>query len=286
MVIVDEKCMLSVPPPPYAAAASVAPPPFPGTWRRAACLAALPPHLLLKIVYMTFPQTPGIDESRIERQRKTLYWLSLQLRLVNRSFYIACMHVLRSTYLSAYQSLIRLPYTSDPFPLSSSTSTSSPLETIQRETQVLDLFIALKVREDVMMDDSELHLEREESFKDLFDLMQPRSRLEDLVRHYGLREGVIHTNPPSVSAPSSATPVSDNGAWSSSSISDGMKLSKPVALPFSALSISFSPRKVGLVLTSTARKRTLVEVTRTRDEKLEIAAKKLAKQLKVWLREG
>ena len=37
-----------------------------------------------------------------ERQRKTLYWLATSLRLVCRSLYTACMHVLRSTYLPAY----------------------------------------------------------------------------------------------------------------------------------------------------------------------------------------
>ncbi|KIK98367.1 hypothetical protein PAXRUDRAFT_692386 [Paxillus rubicundulus Ve08.2h10] len=284
MVILDEKCMIPVPPPPYAAA-SVVPPPFPGSQQQGTNIAALPQHLLLKIVYMTFPQALGIDESRSERQRKTLYWLSLQLRLVNQSFYIACMHVLRSTYLSAYESLIRPPYTSDPFPLSSSTSTSGLLETLQRETQVLDLFIALKVREDVMMDESELHLEREESFKDIFDLMQPRSRLEDLVRYYGLREGVIHTNPPGVSS-SPSTAVSRVTNTSSGSVSRGTELSGPAPLSFSALSISFSRTNVGLMLTSAGRKRTIVQVYRTRGEKLEIAAKKLAKQLKVWLSEA
>jgi hypothetical protein len=89
MVIVEEKCMQSVPPPPYVPNAStLPPPPFPGEHRGAAKPSDLPPHLLLKIVYMTFPQTPGIDEGKIERQRKTLCWLSTQLRLVNRSFYI------------------------------------------------------------------------------------------------------------------------------------------------------------------------------------------------------
>src|SRR5262245_32335327 len=123
------------------------------------------------------------------------------------------MHVLRSTYLPAYDSLIRPPYTSDPFPHlpDSSTSTSlpwscSPLQTIQRETSVLDLFIALKVREDVWMDDSELHLEREESFKDLFDLNQPRSRVEDLVRAYGVKEAVV-----ALPALSSSSPTSPGG---------------------------------------------------------------------------
>lgn len=29
-----------------------------------------------------------MDEGRVERQRKTLYWLSVSLRLVNRAFYV------------------------------------------------------------------------------------------------------------------------------------------------------------------------------------------------------
>ena len=298
MVILDEKCM--IPPPPYAAAGSVAPPPFPGS-RSHQTLATLPSHLLLKIVYMTFPRTSRIDESRLERQRKTLYWLSHQLRLVNRSFYIgdppspmpdnqnlmyllACMHVLRSTYLPAYGSLIRAPYTSDPFPLSSSTlSPTGPVETMQRETQILDLFIALKVREDMMMDDTELHLEREESFKDLFDLMQPRSRLEDLVRYYGLREGAVHTNPPGVSSSTASNSQLCNTISSSSSANYRASTTRPAPIPFSMLSVSFSPRKVGLVLATTSRKRTILEVARTRDEVLEVAAKRLVKQLKLWL---
>ena len=181
------------------------------------------------------------------------------------------MHVLRSTYLPAYQSLIRAPYTSDPFPHMPAdshdhTAPVSPLDAVQRETHVLDLFIALKVREDVLMDESELHLEREERFKDLFDLNQPRSRLEDLVRIYGLREGVLYVGPPPRQSRSSG---------------------KPPPLPFSALSISFSMRRVGLVLTTeTRRKRTIVEVPRTRDEKLEVAAKKLVKELANWLYGG
>lgn len=86
MVVLEEK-MQYVPPPPYG---TVPPPPFPGEHREAAKLSELPPHLLLKIVYMMFPQTSGIqvDEGKIQRQRKTLCWLSTRLRLVNRSFYI------------------------------------------------------------------------------------------------------------------------------------------------------------------------------------------------------
>jgi hypothetical protein len=185
------------------------------------------------------------------------------------------MHVLRSTYLPVYETLIRKPYSSDPFPHDSAAIIgSSPLQTIQRETQVLDLFIALKVREDVWMDASELHLEREESFKDLFDLNQPRSRVEDLVRVYGMREGVVALPSSVLPSPTSPAPRNDGR---------GVDRRARPPIPFSALSVSFSSRKVGLAMTSGGRKRTIVEVTRTRDEKLEVAAKRLVRELKLWL---
>jgi len=103
------------------------------------------------------------------------------------------MHVLRSTYLPVYSSLIRQPYSSDPFPHTLPNAyepTSSPLalQHIQRKTKVLDLFIALKVGQDVYMDDTEFHFESAESFRDLFDFNQSKSRLEDLIRHYGVKE--------------------------------------------------------------------------------------------------
>ncbi|KAI6016743.1 hypothetical protein EDC04DRAFT_521043 [Pisolithus marmoratus] len=265
MVLLDEK---AVPPPPYSSSSS-APPPFPTrTSRQNIC--SLPPNVLLQIIYMTFPQT-----SNVERQRKTLYWLAYHLRLINRAFYIACMHILRSTYLPAYSSLIRPPYSSDPFPMSSATS-SAPLDTVQRETRVLDIFIAIKTREDLFTDASELHLGRDELFKDLFDLMQPRSRLEDLVRHYGMREGVVHIT--STSAIGSSSTASLDSVNSRSSRSQNR-----TSIPFSAISVSFSPRRVGLTLNSSGRKRTIVEVPRIPNEKLEVVAKKLVKQLKVWL---
>jgi hypothetical protein len=84
MVIVDEKSLH--PPPPYNVAGAAPLPPFPHR-RQQLTLSVLPPHLLLKIVYMTFPQTPGVDEGRLERQRKTLYWLCTSLRLVNKALY-------------------------------------------------------------------------------------------------------------------------------------------------------------------------------------------------------
>ncbi|KAJ8519619.1 hypothetical protein ONZ45_g3439 [Pleurotus djamor] len=311
-MIIDEKSMLQEPPPyvPQSRPSNDSvilnanrPPrpavhtsPFPHHQIRLGrpALDALPAHILLQIVYMTFPQTPGVDEGRLERQRKTLYWLSMCLRLVNRSFFIACMHVLRSTYLPAYDSLIRAPYTSDPFPLPSasspghapsySSSMSQPegIQTIQRETAVLDLFIAVKVREDVWMDDSELHLEREEMFKDIFDLLQPRSRLEDLIRAYGTREGVISVAQPG-SHISTPTPTRMSAGFNLR----GASKRSPPSIPFSAITASFSTRKAGVVMTASGRiKRTIVEVPRSRNERLEVAAKRLVSELVAWVQAG
>lgn len=191
------------------------------------------------------------------------------------------MHVLRSTYLPAYTSLIRSPYSSDPFPFSSPNTPSgsrsistlqSPLDAVQRETAVLDMFLAVKVREDVWLDDTEFHLEREESFRDLFDLMQPRARLEDLVRMYGMREGVVSASPSSSTfSPPPVVILPKNSRSSNAKI------------PFAALSVSFSSRRVGLILLNKGAKRTIVDAPRERDEKLEVAAKKLVKELKLWL---
>lgn len=284
------------PPPPYHPPEPLSPPPFPQATRIPPTLGTLPPHLTLRIVYEIFSQNASIA-----RQRKTLYWLTGNLRLVNRAIYVACMHVLRSTYLPAYTEQIRRPYTSDPFPLTSapppisSDPTASPTQSLQRETRVLDLFIALKVREDVWADDSELHLERDESFRDLFDLMQPRSRLEDLIRIYGIREGVVSIPAPVVTIQKAALNGSANanmlaGALASSSVppppsssSPSMSKYKFTPMPFLALTASFSPRRVGLFLTTKERRKTICEVERTRDEPLEITAKNLIHELRVWI---
>ena len=57
-------------------------------------------------------------------------------------------------------------------------------------------------------------------------------------------------------------------------------------LPFTALTVSFSPRAVGLVLTTRQSKRKIVEVARTRDEALEVSAKKLVRERRGWLAEN
>jgi len=232
----------------------------------------LPQHVLLQVIYtIVDPELPEED------YRWGLYWLAVSLRLVGRQWYTACMHVLRSAYLPAYVSHIRPPYSANPYPLSSpasiyaaaySSSSSSALpalaEDAQRETAVLDMFIAFQVRQNVLRDESELHLEAgHEGVKDLFELLQPRARVEDLVRKYALRAGVISL-----------------GTAPSSSASSGGGRGNNDKIPFRELSVSFSQRKVGLVRTVAGRRRTvLVEVGRERMETLESCAKRIVAEL-------
>ncbi|KAI6016731.1 hypothetical protein EDC04DRAFT_3144586 [Pisolithus marmoratus] len=145
----------------------------------------------------------------------------------------------------------------------------TPFNTFQREAHVLD---TIRTREDLFMDVSRLHLGGDELFEDLFDLMQLRSRLGNLVRHYGRYEGVVHIISTSATGSSSTAPLD--------SVSSGSNRSqKRTSIPFSAISIAFPPRKVGLTLTSSVRKRTTLEVPRIPNEKLEVVAKKLVKGL-------
>ena len=357
-MILDDKVIMSLPPPPPYLPGSPSPytqqsptlnhppPPFSELQQapqitRPLKLSSLPPHILLQIVYNAFPTHPSLNTGLVERQRKILLWLTQSLRLVNKSFYIACMHVLRSTYLPAYSSLLRPYYSSDPFPSTMVPQAySSSLNTVQRETPILDLFIALKVREDVFVDDSELHLEREDMFKDIFDLAQPRARLEDLVRIYGVKEGVITLAPPGVVTYTSTTTTSTTSSGNET-VTPAAKANSTLPLPipsqtphrapkspgsrffaafrrktpsppetvvqfpqpapppkprtttkrirpipFSQLNIQFNTRKVGLQLTSveTGSKRTIVEIQRmSREERLEVAAKKIVAELKALL---
>lgn len=130
----------------------------------------------------------------LDKHRLVLYWLAAYLRLTSRALYIACMHVLRSSYLPTYIQNVHPPYTSDPFPYSSpyapDSSNAGPgpstpgafqgavITATQRETDVLDRYLLLKVREDVRLDETELHLDLDH-FRDLFDLSQVRHRVID-----------------------------------------------------------------------------------------------------------
>ncbi|KAK7043744.1 hypothetical protein VNI00_008356 [Paramarasmius palmivorus] len=377
---------IKAPPPPY----------LPRSTRTAPKFANLPHNVLLNIIYATFPQSDGPlqGDTKDVRQRETLYWLQVSLRLVNTSLYIACMHVLRSTYLPAYNTLIRPPYTSDPFPSSSSTpefveggsSNRPPLFSSHRELRTLDLFIALLTQEDLLLDSTSLHNPRHEAYKDLFVLLQPRSRLEDLIAVEGKRRGLVtlpedialirsvpsasvsapslrhsesqlslaseatltnHVDTPNkkseedmnspyvISIPPSRSSTFYHADYASSSTlafhqkqksildifrsrnrkrtraSESLPPTPPprraqiTPIPFSDLSVSFTPRTVGLFYTPSskpihyggstygtlslshnmysARKRLILEIPRGRDEGLEVSAIALVRGLRTWL---
>lgn len=99
---------------------------------------------------------------------------------------------------------------------------------------MLDRFLVLKICDDVRADETELHLGSEDSFADIFDLMQPRSRVEDLLRLFGVQTEVI-----SVADSEPYSPVTS-------------RHSKSNKLPFESLSVNFSPRKVSFVFCAKA----------------------------------
>ncbi|CAE6518703.1 unnamed protein product [Rhizoctonia solani] len=288
MVVIDDK---QPPPPPYHTGPrhpgprtntngqfQLGPPPFQSR-RTCHSLVELPQHVLLQIVYATCP-----DDIPAERLRRRLYWVAVYLRLTSRALYIASMHLLRSTYLPLYIELVKPPYTTDPFPFDAPsashyvpTPTATPtsplttitntfsvtsLQSIQRETAILDRFLVLKICDDVRSDETELHLGSDDAFADIFDLMQPRSRVEDLVRIVGIQTGVIaDTTEPAYSLVSA-------------------RQARSKKLVFETLSVNFSPRKLSLVQTDrNKRKHTLVEIQRTKSETLEVSAKRLIRAL-------
>ena len=87
VIILDEKQMLPAPPP-YAPAANDAAPPFPGTeiQRPPASFESLPPSVILYIIHTLIP--PANAPGGVVRTRKILYWMTMCLRLVNKSVYI------------------------------------------------------------------------------------------------------------------------------------------------------------------------------------------------------
>lgn len=123
--------------------------------------------------------------------------------------------------------------------------------------------------------------------------------MEDLVRVYGVREGIISVPGAGASVrrqvPSSFIPLPQSSSAQQYNTPPGLSArGKALAvlnrggaiiypIPFSALSVSFSSRRAGLVLTTKERKKTIVEVERKRDERLEIGAKNLVKVLKGWM---
>jgi hypothetical protein len=266
---------------------------------------------MLRIVYACFP-APDSDPT-FERLRRTLFWLAASLRATNRGFFVACMQVLRSSYFPAYAAQVRRPYTSNPIPAQTDDDDDQSLGLgpaggagpEQRETAVLDKWLLLKVREDVLADESELHLDLDPS-RDVFDIFQPRARLEDLVREYGVQQGVISLaplpqssspQPPpsprhapialSVTPPGSAALLHPSPLHQRRPSQTSITLPSPGVYPFHALNIAFETRRAGLYLsTGGGRKRVLVELARLRDDTLEHTATRIVQQLVYMRRSG
>lgn len=261
---------------------------------------------------------------------------------------IAAMHILRSTFLPHYVRFIRPPYTTDPFPHTSHESTHvlpddpSPSQTrgsqphlrsqtvvltsaSQSESEVLDRFILFQLHEDVFSGDSSLHTARPDTLRDLFDFMQPRARLADLVRMYGERAGLFssimdvkpvvreeRTEGRMVMIERHATGNSTFARLDSTQYPTEFACSQPSATTLTS-KVEYSPSTsnaqendlpflphsriphTSFRITFSTRTvglvyvphgRTVVQVFRERDEMLESSASQLVKGLKGWLVEN
>ena len=172
----------------------------------------------------------------------------------------ASMHILRSHHLSAYLKHVRPQYTTDPYPnselLSSSPMSSSSEAPPRQETGVLDLYIARATRDASEMWESSLLSTTSDGLEDLFAHHQPRARLADLVVESGIRRRTI--------MPAAAT----REKWRGVVAED--------------VSVDLRSRAASLRLvtaTPSPALRTIVEVTRERDEPLETTARHLAMAL-------
>ncbi|CAO1625434.1 unnamed protein product [Sympodiomycopsis kandeliae] len=135
-----------------------------------------PPHIWFQIV-----DSLTSDGKEEETRAMGREFLHSDLRFVSRHLYLVCMSHLRSHYLPRYLSRVRQRYSSDPW---------TDLAIARRETKVLDLFIALEVKISTSKYSSEL-LDSSESSDELFDIYQPRARLEDIIIEKGIQSGIL-----------------------------------------------------------------------------------------------
>jgi len=245
----------------------------------------LPVHILLQVIRWTSP-----DGISLEERRFVLYWMSSSLRYVCRNIWIATMHILRTSYLPLYTSHVLPPFTSDAFPIADIAThgaasgtelvarDSDPATSIistRRETAIFDLFILIRSRQDMRSDESDLYLDTEdERYRDMFNFMQPRARLEDLVLKYGLRYDLIAlpSSSPSCYLPPYSTPSPSYTA-----------LPTPPSAPcpmrktsFSDISVTWGNRVVSLCAKDPqGKRRVLVETTRDKNETLESIARRM-----------
>lgn len=138
-------------------------------------LAALPPHLLLRILSFL-----------------PLSTLSLSVRLVSHTLYLSASHILRLAHLQLWTSRVR--YSSEPLadPAASSHRPSTTVLPLLRETSLYDTFIAATSLSSVLSSESELHLIPGDSFAfDIFQRLHPIARTEDLVIRYAREDGLV-----------------------------------------------------------------------------------------------
>ncbi|WVN90674.1 uncharacterized protein L203_105916 [Cryptococcus depauperatus CBS 7841] len=176
------------PPPPYyppAASLSQSRP-------KVASLSSLPVHLVHRILIFTLDEkaTPSRFQSDSEEERIRRIWnLFRGLRGISRIFWLVATSILREIYLPHYLSQVRSGYSSDPCPFPSVYMGDLSLQLPnlgnvykerRRETAVLDKFIAVHVGEELRKVESVLS-EGTESERDIFNRLQPSSRIEDLL---------------------------------------------------------------------------------------------------------
>jgi hypothetical protein len=169
---------MDVAPPPYRPSASQ--PSFSPT------LLTLPDHLLLTILsHLSLPT------------------LSLLLRPTSRKLYLFATHLLRRSLYPRWARCLKHGFSTNPLGPSSSLSPSLSLSTSsilprRRETAILDLYISSLVLVSLRSSESGLHLlvdheevETASWMWDLFELLQPRARVEDLLIQYGGEDGFV-----------------------------------------------------------------------------------------------
>lgn len=183
--------------------------------------------------------------------------------------FAASMSLLRTHYLPSYLSHVRPPFTTDPWPASSSSSSFTLASSSAcRETKALDLFIAVETKRDVEHFQSDL-LEQP-GMGNLFDLHQPRARLEDLVAQQGLLSGHLVS---SISHEGAAR-SGDAGQVRAQDVSVAFALRKvELRLPMAATSSNISTRDRRLP------RRTVLTVERKRTTTLEETADVLLAEL-------
>jgi hypothetical protein len=231
-------------------------------------LVTLPDHLLLSILAcLTLPD------------------LAFNVRATTRKLYLFATHLLRRQLLPVWESKVHPGYTTDAgglfrfnsYSVPSSPNDPSPLSLRSRETVIFDLFISACAYEANKSFESSLNLLPSASHSashDLFEFLQPRARIEDLVIRFGRQDKLIYAE-----GDSGVSRGGGGGTILSEDVSVQLTpRSGRVMLPFASSNV-----KGAVVL------KAVVEVKRDAGERLETTAEKIVDGLagvRVWREEG